>query len=273
MTRHEYEANGLTYHYFSRSMKNCRGSCWMGTVLFATAAALYAIGWVAPTGPAQAVPSIPLAPPVCAQFSFGFTTLDIRDIPMTFTGDGPHVDTTATLPSVQGVAQQGHLSGGVDQNGHVDLTMTAIGGGGTASHFVGDVGADGTASGTVTGPGDTSNPWHTTAPLKCEEQAQPAVPTDAIVVNVHQTPINVTVDVQNTSTTPGDCTYDAKPTDNPFLPPVHRDFHLNASPAKGSSTGLDFLAPPLGATYHLVISCKADGQQMGHFEQDVTGSV
>jgi hypothetical protein len=241
------------------------------TALLATAAVIVAIGWVAPPPPAQAGPSIPLAPPPCAQFSFGFTTITIGDAtPMTFTGDGPHVDTDATLPTVAGVAQRGHISGGVDQNGHVDLAMTAIDGGGTPSHFIGDVGADGIASGTTTGAGGNTIGWRTSAPLKC---AKDATPTDAIRVDVHQDPITVTFHVQNTSTTRGDCTYDAKPTNNPLLPPVHEDFHLDASPANGSRTDLDFPSPPLGATYHVVISCRTGGQQMGQFEQDVTGSL
>ena len=50
-----------------------------------------------------------------------------------------------------------------------------------------------------------------------------AVPTNAIMVNIQQSPTKVTVSVQNTSSSPGDCTYDAKPTNNPVLPPVHRD--------------------------------------------------
>lgn len=106
--------------------------------------------------------------------------------------------------------------------------------------------------------------------------ADATVPTNAITVNVQQTPTKVTVAVQNTSTTPGDCTYDAKPTNSPLLPPVHRDFHLNGNDvAKGSNTSLDFPSPPLGTTYHVVVSCKAEpgGQEMGHFEQDVTGSL
>ena len=103
-----------------------------------------------------------------------------------------------------------------------------------------------------------------------------AVPTNAVVVNVSQTPTKVTVNAQNTSTTPGDCFFDATPTNHTaLLQPRHQDFHLNGSDAKGSSVALDFVAPPLGSTYHLTVVCKAEpaGQEMGHFEQDVTGRL
>jgi hypothetical protein len=232
------------------------------------------VGWISAGFPAEAAPAIPLVPPPCAQFSFGFTTFLLDgSIPLTFSGDGPHVDSTANLPTVQGVAQQAHIVGDVDQHGHIDLVTTAVGGGGTSTRYTGDVAPDGNASGTFTGPGTVTGSWHTQFPLKCTQQAAPPPPANAIVVNTHQALTNVSFDVRNTSTTPGDCRYDANPTNNPLLPPVHRDFHLDAAPAKGSSTQLDFLAPPLGATYHVVISCGAQGQEIGHFEQDVTGSI
>lgn len=237
-------------------------------------AASCAIGWGAVPGVAMATPQVPPASSACGQFSFGFTTIVIGDsTQLTFSGDGPHVDSTANLPPVQGVGQQAHVSGGVDHNGHVDLTMTSVGGGGNTSHLVGDVDPDGNAHGFMNGAGGNSVAWHTSFPLKCVQQDPAPVATDAIVVNTHQALTNVSFDVRNTSATPGNCTYDAHPTNNPLLPPVHRDFHLDAAPAKGSSTQLDFLAPPLGAVYHVAISCEAQGRQIGHFEHDVTGSI
>jgi hypothetical protein len=103
-------------------------------------------------------------------------------------------------------------------------------------------------------------------------QAAPP-PKDAIVVDVEQSPTSVSVNVKNTSTLAGKCTYDAQPTNGLLMPPVHRDFNLNAN----DSTKLDFLAPPLGVTYHLVVAChgRFNGQddEFGHFEQDVTGGL
>jgi hypothetical protein len=98
-------------------------------------------------------------------------------------------------------------------------------------------------------------------------------PKDAIVVDVEQSPTSVTVNVRNTSDLAGKCTYDANPTNGLLMPPVHRDFNLNAN----DSTRLDFLAPPLGVTYHIVVRChgRFNGQddEFGHFEQDVTGGL
>lgn len=101
----------------------------------------------------------------------------------------------------------------------------------------------------------------------------PQPPKNAIVVNVEQSPTSVSVNVKNTSALAGNCTYDAHPTNAIFLPDVHRDFHVNPN----DSTRLDFLAPPPGKTYHLVITCHGtfNGQDdpFGHFEQDVTGGL
>jgi hypothetical protein len=104
-----------------------------------------------------------------------------------------------------------------------------------------------------------------------DSNATPA-PKNAIVVDVEQSPTNVSVNVKNTSTLAGKCTYDAT-TKSPLLPNVHRDFNVNPNDA----TKLDFLAPPLGAACHLVVSCHGtfNGQddEFGHFEQDVTGGL
>jgi hypothetical protein len=106
-------------------------------------------------------------------------------------------------------------------------------------------------------------------------QAAPPAPTppkDAIVVDVEQSPTSVTVNVRNTSNLDGKCTYDAK-TNGLLMPNVHRDFNLNPN----DSTKLDFLAPPPGVTYRVIVAChgKFNGQddEFGHFEQDVTGGL
>jgi hypothetical protein len=101
----------------------------------------------------------------------------------------------------------------------------------------------------------------------------PVAPKDAIVVDVEQSPTSVSVNVRNTSDLAGKCTYDANPTNGLLMPPVHRNFDVNAN----DSTKLDFLAPPPGITYHLVVAChgKFNGKddEFGHFEQNVTGGL
>lgn len=222
---------------------------------------------LAPPVTAHAMPANPLAPPPCQQFGFaGPTTISINTVngpaQINFTATGPHVDTTVTSPDNH---NQGHLTGGIDQNGHVVLQIVSP----QTLNFVGDVGDDAVARGTVSGQG-TNAPWETAAPLKCVTEA---VPKNAVTVDVEQSPVGVSVNVKNNSALDGRCTYDARPTNNPLLPPVHRDFELNAN----DSTKLDFVAPPAGATYHLVIAChgKVNGQddEFGHHEQDVTGGL
>ena len=113
----------------------------------------------------------------------------------------------------------------------------------------------------------------TGVPVDANAQPAATAPKDAIVVDVEQSPTNVSVNVKNTSTLSGKCTYNARPTNNPLLPPVHRDFNLNPN----DTTKLDFLAPPPLATYHLVVSChgtfNGKDDEFGHFEQDVTGGL
>jgi hypothetical protein len=145
------------------------------------------------------------------------------------------------------------------------------------AHFTGTVGDDGIIHGTGSGRPRPVNVWTpgafvSSAPLSCAPAAQTA-PTNAVVVDVEQSPVGVSVNVKNTSNLAGKCTYDATPVDNPLLPAVHRNFNLNADDA----TKLDFLAPPPLSTYHLVISCHARvngaDDEFGHFEQDVRGGL
>jgi hypothetical protein len=146
------------------------------------------------------------------------------------------------------------------------------------AHFSGVVGDDGILRGIGSGKPRPINIWMpgsfvSSGPLTCAAPAAAAPPKDAIVVDVEQSPTSVSVNVKNTSALAGKCTYDATPTNGLLMPPVHRDFNLNAN----DSTKLDFLAPPLGVTYHLVVRCHGNfnGQddEFGHFEQDVTGGL
>ncbi len=111
-------------------------------------------------------------------------------------------------------------------------------------------------------------------PANPNAPAAQTTPANAIVVNIEQNPIKTIVNVQNVSQDNTDCSYDAEPK-SPLLPPVHRDFHLNQAPGAGSTTSLDFPSPPVGATYHIAIVCKAEpfAKEDGHFDQDVTGSL
>lgn len=105
--------------------------------LLAAATALAAAGLLSAQLPARALPPIPLAPANCQQFAFaGFTTLHIPEIgfDLQFTSNEPTVNTTVTRV---GAPSAGNITGGVDSNGHVGLTISEQG---AALRFVGEVG-------------------------------------------------------------------------------------------------------------------------------------
>jgi hypothetical protein len=115
-------------------------------------------------------------------------------------------------------------------------------------------------------------------PVKAEEKPKPAevpppppevAPTNAVTMDIKKSFLNATVSITNTSKLAGKCSYDANDV-NGILPGLHRDVNLGAN---GNAT-LTVPAPPIGSTYHVVLSCKGDfnGQQVefGHVEQDVS---
>jgi hypothetical protein len=115
-------------------------------------------------------------------------------------------------------------------------------------------------------------------PVKVEEKPKQAeipppapevAPTNAVTMDIKKSFLNATVSITNTSKLAGKCSYDANDV-NGILPGVHRDVNLGAN---GNAT-LTVLSPPIGSTYHVVLSCKGDfnGQQVefGHVEQDVS---
>jgi hypothetical protein len=94
-------------------------------------------------------------------------------------------------------------------------------------------------------------------------------PTNAVRMDINKSFLNATVTITNTSKVAGKCNYDANDARG-ILPGIHRDVNLGAN---GTAT-LTVPAPPLGSTYHVVLSCTGDfnGQQVefGHVEQDVS---
>jgi hypothetical protein len=78
------------------------------------------------------------------------------------------------------------------------------------------------------------------------------------------------VQVINTSSTLGRCTYDAT-APNSLLPPYHRDFVVPpvSMPAKWNIPGV-----PTGTQWHVVVSCRGDfnGQnvEIGHVDTTKT---
>jgi hypothetical protein len=211
---------------------------------------------------------------------------------------------------------QGLVAGG---NGRIDFTViwTPVSGdfGGPSvlerqitSRFTGNIGSDGTATGsavdntnysvTWTAPGAYScadappNPDNPPRPddppaptvVNCEDPAvaeanslicktAPYVlfgPKDVVTMDISVFFGVATVDITNTNgDIAGTCTYDAT---SPNLPSVNRTFDLE----KNGSTSFTLLAPPVFTTYQVVLSCKGpwNGKtvEFGHVERDVTAA-
>jgi len=97
-----------------------------------------------------------------------------------------------------------------------------------------------------------------------------SAPTNAVRMTIDKGALQATVNVTNTSALGGTCAYDAKATGGIFAPNLSRQINLGPN----ASTSIDVPAPPLGSSYHVVLSCKGtyDGKQVefGHVEQDVS---
>ncbi len=157
------------------------------------------------------------------------------------------------------------------------------------NHYTGTIDQNGSASGTTVNNSGASNGWTIDGGFKCigrapapQPQAAPAPdsasnpepapvekpPTDAVRMVIARGVTNVTVNVSSTANIAGQCTYNATEV-NGLGPSVDRTFDL----APRGNTQLSFLAPLIGQTYHVVLSCRGDfnGQnvEFGHAEQDV----
>jgi hypothetical protein len=103
---------------------------------------------------------------------------------------------------------------------------------------------------------------------------QCAAPTNTVQMNIEKRGLtNATVTITNSGALGGKCAYNASETGGlGLLPSVSRNVNLDPN---GSATITDLLWPPIGSTYHVVLSCNGnyDGKQVefGHVEQDVSG--
>ncbi len=146
-----------------------------------------AAGLLAAPVPAHALPPVPLAPANCQQWAFpGFTTIHVSEADFDqFNSNEPSVNGTVTRV---GADDSGNITGGIDRNGHVDLTISQCE---AALRFMGDVSDDGKARGTWTGNPQTAK-WETTAPLKCDVDTPPGANSQMVTVlkdsDVYDTP-------------------------------------------------------------------------------------
>ena len=184
------------------------------------------------------------AAPGCLQYGFAGPTSIVssgRTI-VTFNGDGPSVNTSATANNLTVP-----ISGSIDQNKFITLTVTMPGAeatGPVTETYAGAVGDDGIASGKISNSSpivQSGGSWNLGAPLKCVTEAAPkegpTVSFDPIIggLNVH---------ITDRSGVTSQCTYDADG--------FQRTFRLEAN----SSTDLKIVpAVPKLANWNINVKC------------------
>ena len=142
--------------------------------LFAAAMAVSATGLFSATGPAQALPPIPLAPGDCQTWVFPGGTVQLTQATgevLSFTASGAVDDSVAHWKYPNGASDPGRATAGIAPDGHIEVIWYEKQGSEVqrSIEFDGDVGADGTARGVRPGS-DTDVTW-TSTPMKCDSAA------------------------------------------------------------------------------------------------------
>ena len=89
-----------------------------------------------------------------------------------------------------------------------------------------------------------------------DPSAPPAqAPTNAISVNFSDVAGGLKVNVNNSSSVAGNCTYDAT-APNSLIPPFHKDFTVGAKPG----TSFQISGIPMGTQYNTVTVCRGNFQ-------------
>ena len=140
----------------------------------AAVSGLIAGGFLAASVPAQA------APGDCEQFGFaGFTTLRATQpnggiVDLNFNATGPTVNAPVTSPQ-EPTAPRFDISGGIDANGHAELSLAQAMG--DVTRFTGDVGPDRKLHGQFLLTEGPVIPAETLAPVRCAKEAAKLGPT------------------------------------------------------------------------------------------------
>src|SRR4029079_12652908 len=121
--------------------------------------------------PVHALPPAPLAPPGCLQWGFAGPTGIVSNgkTIVTFNGDGPSVNTSATANALTVP-----ISGFVDANKFITLSVSMPGPPPATETYAGAVGDDGIARGRISNTSpivQSGGEWSTAAPLKCVKEA------------------------------------------------------------------------------------------------------
>jgi hypothetical protein len=251
--------------------------------LLASAACIFGVGLT--------VTPITHAAP-CTDWVFNGNTT-VLEVPaawtIAFASDNKLVPDTVTFTKPPGSdASDGPAPGGGGINGSgINMLLNGI-------QFNGNIDQNGNASGSTVfpTPGPNDPHWKLSGPLKCNTPVAPASthcpdgavkpdvvppetcapPTNAVTMNISRNGLtNARVEIINNGNLGGRCSYDAS-SDSGLLPSVSRT--VDVAPKGGKATITDLLWPPLGSTYHVVLSCNGnyDGQQVefGHVEQNVS---
>ena len=181
------------------------------------AAAALAAGLVA-----VPIPAASAAPPSGCTFP-AVVNINISDgSTMSFAANGANVGGPTTIGPPGGEGTPGALSGGIAANGHVDLTF--IHGANDERRFVGDVGEDGRATGSVAG---TPLTWATGGPLTCTTAA--TVPGPDVVGEPVLT--GIIIHVTDHSGKTSNCHYDSEWYDRDFTLPANSTADVKLIPA------------------------------------------
>lgn len=273
-----------------------------GAALTAVGAA--AIIALAPSAHALPGAPLPLAPADCDWIIFNTNSVIQQDNGIRVNVAWGRSGGGTGSYSSNGADWQGPVRGGVVTGTNkldftINFSLTGGGfGGGPApadptNHYTGTIDQNGSASGTTVNNAGVSNGWTIDGGFKCigrapapqpkeipapdpapdpEPAPQPVEkpPTDAVRLLIVRRLIDVQVNVSSIANIAGQCTYDANEVHG-LGPAVSRTFDL----APRGSKQLTFLAPLVGQTYRVVVSCRGDfkGQnvEFGHAEQDVSG--
>ena len=164
----------------------------------------------------------------------------------------------------------GTITGGMTSP--TELSMTVVYPEGTQI-YTGSVGGDGRARGVTANPPFDGIGWQTGSPLLCYDKPeapatlspeapkkappppQEQAPTNAISVNITDTAGGLKVNVNNSSSVAGNCTYDATAPNSP-IPPTHRDFTVGAK----AGTSLQINGIRTGTTFNTVTVCRGTFQ-------------
>lgn len=189
------------------------------------------------------VPTAYAAPPTGCTFP-AVVNINISDgSTMSFAANGTAVNGPTTIgpPALEGTP--GALQGGIAPNGHVELTF--IHGANDQRSFVGDVGDDARATGSIAG---TPLTWATGGPLNCTKAVE--APKEGPTVSFDPILGGLVAHITDRSGVTSQCTYDAdgftrtfrleanKSTDLEIVPAVPKlaNWNINVTCDNGTST-------------------------------------